>query len=131
MLLASCSYMLRPLIGALRKRGVAFHNPYRKSNGFWNPLGVTRRNSAANRLSALLSAHHCAWRVGTLDRMRSQSVARMAEAGRDVARRGAFEEVKLMPPGAAVTLDTLVQIFEPLALAGLVEAFGADHRRLD
>jgi superfamily I DNA/RNA helicase len=129
MLLASCSYMLRPLIGALRKRGVPFHNPYRKSNGFWNPLGVTRRNSAANRLSALLSAHHShggsgRWTVCDLSRW----LEWLKPEG--TLRAGALEEVKLMPPGAAVTLDTLVQIFEPLALAGLVEAFGADHRRL-
>jgi hypothetical protein len=35
MFLASCSYMLRPLIQVLRKQGIPFHNPYRKSNGFW------------------------------------------------------------------------------------------------
>lgn len=126
---ASCSYMLRPLVAALRKRGVPFHNPYRKSNGFWNPLGVTRRNSAANRLSALLSAHLAhggsgRWTVHDLslwlEWLRSEGTL----------RAGAFDEVKLMPPGAAVTLDTLVQIFEPPALAGLIEAFGADHKRL-
>ena len=37
MFLASCAYMLRPLIAVLRKHGIPFHNPYRKSNGFWNP----------------------------------------------------------------------------------------------
>ena len=38
MFLTSCGYMLRPIIAVLRKHGIPFHNPYRKSNGFWNPL---------------------------------------------------------------------------------------------
>jgi len=37
MFLASCSYMLQPMIQVLRKNGIPFHNPYRKANGFWNP----------------------------------------------------------------------------------------------
>jgi DNA helicase-2/ATP-dependent DNA helicase PcrA len=68
MFLASCSYMLRPIIAVLRKNGIPFHNPYRKSAGFWNPLRVSSRLSAANRILALLVAHpdfgvggHC-WR---------------------------------------------------------------------
>ena len=38
MFLASCSYMVRPIVTVLRKYGIPFHNPHRKSNGFWNPL---------------------------------------------------------------------------------------------
>jgi superfamily I DNA/RNA helicase len=37
MVLASCNYMLAPLIAALREEGVPFHNPYRP-NPLWNPL---------------------------------------------------------------------------------------------
>lgn len=44
MFLASCSYQLVPLLKALRRSGLAFHNPYRKVNGAWNPLG--QRKSA-------------------------------------------------------------------------------------
>ncbi len=44
MVLASCGYMLRPLIRALREKGIPFHNPYRVNNGAWNPMrgGVQR-----------------------------------------------------------------------------------------
>jgi len=44
MILASCSYMLLPLIRALREKGIPFHNPYRVKNGAWNPMrgGVQR-----------------------------------------------------------------------------------------
>ena len=38
MLLATCSYLLGPLVAHLRRRAVPFHNPYRISRGDWNPL---------------------------------------------------------------------------------------------
>lgn len=41
MVLATCSYMLRPLLKHLRNKGIPFHNPYRTSRGDWNPLGHT------------------------------------------------------------------------------------------
>ena len=45
MFLASCSYMLQPVIQVLRKNAIPFHNPYRKANGFWNPLRMGRRRT--------------------------------------------------------------------------------------
>lgn len=38
MILATCAYMLRPIIKAMRDQGILFHNPYRVNNGSWNPL---------------------------------------------------------------------------------------------
>jgi DNA helicase II / ATP-dependent DNA helicase PcrA len=67
MFLASCSYMLRPLLAVLRKNAIPFHNPYRKANGFWNPLRIGSPLSAANRILSLLIGHpeygegRCAW----------------------------------------------------------------------
>jgi ATP-dependent DNA helicase UvrD/PcrA len=43
MVLASCDYMLRPLIAALKARAIPFHNPYRLNNGAWNPMAGTGR----------------------------------------------------------------------------------------
>lgn len=43
MLVASCSYMLKALLHHLRDRALAFHNPYRRDNGAWNPLGGNGR----------------------------------------------------------------------------------------
>ncbi len=57
MFLAACSYHLRPLIAILRKEGIPFHNPYRRSNGFWNPIRVGKRVSSAGRVLSLLVAH--------------------------------------------------------------------------
>ena len=56
MFLASCSYMLYPLVAILRKNGIPFHNPYRKTNGFWNPLRIGKKGSSANRILSLLVA---------------------------------------------------------------------------
>lgn len=55
MVLASCDYMLAPLLTVLRREGVPFANPWRRANGAWNPLGVGRRGvSMAQRLLAYL-----------------------------------------------------------------------------
>ena len=35
MAMASCEYMLRPLIKELRERALPFHNPYRPKNRQW------------------------------------------------------------------------------------------------
>ncbi len=53
MLLASCSFMLHPVISVLRQWGIPFHNPYRKSAGYWNPLRRRRKGSSANRILTL------------------------------------------------------------------------------
>jgi superfamily I DNA/RNA helicase len=52
MFLGTCAYMLDPLVSELRARGLTFHNPYRRKNGRWNPLHVSKGVSAAGRLSA-------------------------------------------------------------------------------
>lgn len=43
MILATCDYMLAPLIYQLRERGIPFHNPYKRKKGPWNPI---RENNA-------------------------------------------------------------------------------------
>ena len=53
MILASCGYMLAPLLRELRERGIAYHNPYRQAHGGWNPLKAGEK-STVNRLAAFL-----------------------------------------------------------------------------
>ena len=43
MILASCAYMLRPLLFQLRREGIPYHNPYRRNKGAWNPLQSSNR----------------------------------------------------------------------------------------
>lgn len=49
MFLASCGFLLQPVIAQLRRRGIPFHNPYRPTQGAWNPL-----RGGADRLAAFL-----------------------------------------------------------------------------
>jgi DNA helicase II / ATP-dependent DNA helicase PcrA len=68
MVLGSCSYMLDPILRELKERGIPFHNPYRRTNGRWNPL------ASANRMLALLRIHPDVWgdeaRAWTFDELR-------------------------------------------------------------
>lgn len=47
MILASCNFMLKGLIDEMRGQGMAFHNPYRRSNRAWNPLETSREGLRA------------------------------------------------------------------------------------
>jgi DNA helicase-2/ATP-dependent DNA helicase PcrA len=57
MILATCSYMLDPIVTALRERALPFHNPYRVKAGRWNPL----RQSTRDRLLAFLRPDPSVW----------------------------------------------------------------------
>ena len=130
MFLASCSYMLRPIIAVLRKNGIPFHNPHRKSNGFWNPLRAGSRHSAANRLLALLVGHpgfgegQRAWRFSDLalwvEWLRPHGVL----TGR------ATEAVSAQPPQREVPREFLQAVFEPVALGALLASLADNQHAL-
>jgi len=53
MILCSCSYMVNKVVHQLRERGLPFHNPYRMTNGKWNPLRSSKKHiSTMDRLRA-------------------------------------------------------------------------------
>lgn len=130
MFLASCSYLLRPVIQVLRKNGIPFHNPYRKANGFWNPLRVGRRGSAASRVLALLTAHpgigeaHRLWTHGDL--------ALWAEwvVSKGILKHGVKKRLQATDPEQPVSIETLDDLFEPGALDELLACFEGDQRTL-
>ena len=51
MVLASCSYMLAPIVGLLRDAGIPFHNPYRPTQGAWNPGSKESKEAAFSLLT--------------------------------------------------------------------------------
>lgn len=130
MFLAACSYMLRPVIAVLRKEGIPFHNPYRRSNGYWNPLRIGRRGSTANRILALLLAHpdlakeSRPWTCGDL--------ALWAEylQSRGILRPGAKKALQSFEAEMPVTIAHLDEIFEPAALESLFAAYESGHGKL-
>jgi len=130
MFLASCSYMLKPLIQVLRSHGIPFHNPYRRSNGFWNPLRFGKAASTPSRVLALLVGHpsacelHRPWTEGDL--------ALWADmlASRGILRPGAKTALKRAMVDREATVKYLDQTFEPGALESLMEAFDGDQAGL-
>lgn len=130
MVLASCAYMLEPLVAVLRKGAIPFHNPYRRSNGYWNPIRLGRKGSTANRILALLAAHpdfgddRRDWTLGDL--------ALWAEwlQSKGILKHGAKKRLRAADPAAPATIETLDGVFEDGALESLLEAFEGDYRRL-
>jgi DNA helicase-2/ATP-dependent DNA helicase PcrA len=130
MFLAACSYMLQPMVAALRKRGVPFHNPYRKSNGFWNPLRIGKKGSSASRILALLVGHpdfgegHRPWTHG--------DVALWADcvAAKGILKHGMKRKLQQHDPAQTATMERLDEIFETGALASLMDAWDGDYRAL-
>jgi DNA helicase-2/ATP-dependent DNA helicase PcrA len=130
MFLAACSYMLHPVVAALRKRSIPFHNPYRKSNGFWNPLRSSGKGSSASRIIALLVAHpdfggaHRAWTFGDLVLWADCLVSKQ------VLKHGMREKLRQYDQAHLVRKDQLDEVFESQALSSLMEAWDGDYRAL-
>jgi ATP-dependent DNA helicase UvrD/PcrA len=129
MFLASCSYMLHPVIAVLRKYAIPFHNTYRKANGFWNPLRLGK-GSAGYRIRELLRAlpgpsdRQGLWTCGEL---RSWTEWLRANG---ILRPGAGELLRSSKRSAPVPMERLSEIFEPRALASLMECYGQGYPEL-
>jgi superfamily I DNA/RNA helicase len=130
MFLAACSYMLRPVTQVLRKNAIPFHNPYRRSNGFWNPLRTGRRGSTVNRILALLAAHpssgdaHRQWTAGEFALWTEWLTAK------GILKHGAKTHLREWDDARPVTLADLDAVFEAGALESLLACFEGDHRAL-
>jgi DNA helicase II / ATP-dependent DNA helicase PcrA len=67
--LASCAYMLDPLIRQLRADGIPFGNEYRPSHGGWNPMrGVERLRSLLAPSPAVWGSQARPWTWEDIDR---------------------------------------------------------------
>ncbi len=130
MFLASCSYMLRPIIQVLRKNAIPFHNPYRRGNGFWNPLRIGRRGSTVNRVLAPLVAHpafgdgHREWNAGEFALWTEWLTAK------GVLKHGAKSRLRDSDTSRTVTMVDLDAAFETAALESLLTCFDGDYRGL-
>jgi superfamily I DNA/RNA helicase len=130
MFLAACSYMLHPVVAALRKRGIPFHNPYRKSNGFWNPLRIGKKGSTASRILALLVAHpdfgdgQHRWTYGDIALWADWLVSH------GILKHGVKEKLPDFDRTQTAAMEQLDEIFETGALTTLMGAFGGDYHAL-
>lgn len=123
MLLASCSYMLHPVIAVLRQWGIPFHNPYRKSAGFWNPLRRGRKGSSTNRILSLLGDHP--WTHSDLKLWAEWLNPK------GTLRTGARELIEASDNSLPVTTERLSELFEAAALESLLAASGDPKRLLE
>lgn len=119
MFIGSCSYMLRPVVAVLRKNGIPFHNPYRKSNGFWNPLRTRSRRSAASRILALL-ASGAGLRSTRLGWTPKEVVLWAEWLSAGILRPEAMEMLKALPEKNEVGIDLLGAMFQEQALPELL-----------
>jgi DNA helicase II / ATP-dependent DNA helicase PcrA len=123
MVLASCSYMLGPLLAVLRQHGIPFANPYRPTRGDWNPLarGTEKRQTTVDRLLAYLRPDAGTWgeqaREWTPRDLRSWMGLVRTDG---VLRRGAKTEIEHYA-GESVSVGQLARWFTDEALAGAWE----------
>jgi DNA helicase-2/ATP-dependent DNA helicase PcrA len=119
MYLATCSYMLEPLKRTLRQRGLPFHNPYRRKRLDWNPLApIKHGTSPAERLGAFLrprpEAQNAPWFGEDLRKWADWLPAS------GILLNGAAERIQKLRPTEIVTVEMLVELFEPAALDELM-----------
>ena len=57
MVMASCGYMLQPLLAILRREAIPFANPWRTKQGAWNPLADRGESSTVAAIKAFLVPH--------------------------------------------------------------------------
>jgi len=130
MFLTSCSYMLQSLICVLRKNGIPFHNPYRRTNGYWNPLRLGKRTSTPGRILSLLVGHpafgagHRPWTNGDVELW-----AEVLKAD-GVLRHGMKTKLKKGDAAQTMPLERLEEIFEDSALETLGASWEGGYQEL-
>lgn len=109
MVIAACGYLLGPLLGRLRDRGVPFANRYAPRRGQWNPLAPTRGTSAVDRLWAFSRVSDACWgkdaRFWTTDEIKAWSDPLQSA----VFERGAKAAIKRATALAPADLGQLVR----------------------
>ena len=127
MFLASCAYMLGPLLTVLRKNSIPFHNPYRKANGLWNPLRLTK-SSTASRVAALLEGEAQSGDGRWWTREELELWTECVRPG--IVRQDARDRLQYMDPKCEVSIECLREVFEAPALESLVAARSEGDRSL-
>jgi superfamily I DNA/RNA helicase len=131
MVLASCAYMLKGVTRELRARGVPFHNPYRKTNGAWNPMrgGVERTRALLAPFQRGREGQHPGWTWSELHAVLDALAAKGAlKAGAKVLAAEYAKDRRTTR--ATVSMTDLRSLLEPQALDDLF-ACANDQQRLN
>jgi superfamily I DNA/RNA helicase len=125
MVLAPCSHTLRGVTKALKEAGVLFHNPYRLSNGAWNPMrgGVERLQALVMPLAYKLTGAKDprSWRWDELWRWVEPL------SGKGVLQKGAKKLVRYEATGEASDIVPSVEtlrrdVFTDAGMTSLVDS---------
>lgn len=117
MLLASCSYMLNPVVSTLRERGLPFHNPYRAVHGGWNPLRYADRVLAFMRPNNdVFGADARLWSLADLEKWTDVLAAKttMIHGGKSIIE-ARVAEIETKPKFAREELDAPLSLKEALS----------------
>ena len=107
MLMASCQYMLVPALGALQEHGMAYHNPWRPTNGRWNPLAPKKGSTFAEKVLMFLRPSDNVWG----DDARFWSVSDMKSWAKILPARDVFK------PGGKVGIERCAESLTDEVLA--------------
>jgi len=109
MVLASCRYMLGPLVAELKARGEPFANPWRETEAAWNPLAGAGTRALLALLAPRPDAHRRMWTWGDLqaltEPMQASALARGAKAS--IKAHCMVDELCQTHINETVPLDTL------------------------
>lgn len=113
MVLATCGYQIDQIKHQLRREGLPFHNPYRRTRGDWNPLRSSRAaTSSRDRLVSYLIADERAF--GSASRLwtgKDIQAWAAALATSRCMRKGAKGAIAGFPSGE-VTFDAIADLFD-------------------
>lgn len=112
MFLATCGYMLHPLLALLKRQGIPFHNPFRKTNGGWNPMRSCKRLVSFLRPVPELLGRTEERRLWTWKELWDWVEFLRATAG--LLRRGAKQTIKENASGEAGGESTIHTDLQPL-----------------
>jgi superfamily I DNA/RNA helicase len=127
MLLATCAYMLRPLLTDLSDHEIPFHNPYRIHQQAWNPLDASTPDRPVSILRALLGPFIGAeGRNGRERPWRARELAQWTGAlpnNISLLMSGARERLHQLAPEKAIEMSDLASLFVENRLVDLLTAF--------
>lgn len=101
MVMATCDYMLFPVLGVLRSRGLPFAQPWRLKHGGWNPLRGGTGTTMAERLLSLVKPVECAESVRNI----TDSIRGFCNKGQDLQSEARAIPGTASVPGSREALD--------------------------
>ena len=124
MVLATCGYMLNHVLAETKRRGVPLFNPFRKTNGAWNPM-----RGGVDRLLAFLESNDGTWTWQQLsqwlDPLAADRAVFIHGAKATIKRRSATTE-----QGATADSVELRSVFTQEGIEGCRAALAAEDPRV-